>query len=98
MALTLQAPINLSGTIAIGGISQVLAQANGNRSKFVISNVDANNDLWWSPWGPAAPNAQGSIRIPSNGGFLSFNGDALGTQFWIYGAVTGQQFTAWVDA
>jgi hypothetical protein len=98
MALTLQAPINLSGTIGTGGQSQVLAQANGNRTKFVISNPDASNDLWWSPWGLAAPNTQGSIRIPANGGFLSFNGDALGTTYYIYGAVTGQQFTAWVDA
>ena len=98
MALTLSAPVNLSGTIGLGGTSQILAQPNGNRTKFVISNVDASNDLWWSPWGPAAPNTQGSIRGPSNGGFLSFNGDVPGTTFYVYGAVTGQQFTAWVDA
>jgi len=98
MPLTLPAPINLSGNISSGGVSQVLTRANLNRTKLVICNVDATNDLWWNPFGTAAPNASGTIRIPANGGLLSFNGDAPGTTSFIYGAVTGQQFTAWVDA
>ena len=98
MALTLQAPINLSGSIQIGGISQIIAQPGYNRTKFLICNVDAVNDLWWSPWGVAAPNAAGSLRVPANGGIISFNGDALGTAYSLYGAATGQLYTAWVDA
>lgn len=95
---TLSAPINISGFIVNGGTSQVLTKANSNRTKFNLINVDATNDLWWSPFGPAGPNTNGSVRIPANGGFLSFNGDAPGTTYYIYGTTTNQQFTAWIDA
>jgi hypothetical protein len=98
MPAPLSGPINLSGTIQTGGTAQVLAQPNANRTRFNLSNVDPSNDLWWSPFGVAGPNQNGSIRIPANGGFLSFSGDAPGTAYSIYGAVTGQKFTAWVDA
>lgn len=98
MPATLSGPINISGFIASGGVSQILAQPNANRTRFNLINVDLANDLWWSPFGPAGPNLNGSIRIPANGGFLSFNGDAPGTTYHIYGDVTNQQFTAWVDA
>ena len=97
MAVTTSGPINLSGSIASGGTSQILAQPSTARTKFVLVNVDGANDLWWSPFGIAAPNAAGSVRVPANGGMLSFNGDAPGTKYAIYGGVTGQQFTAWVD-
>lgn len=95
---TIYAPINLSGSIVTGGASQQLTQSNSNRTKFNLVNIDATNDLWWSPFGPAGPNQNGSVRIPANGGFLSFNGDAPGTAYFVYGTMTGQQFTAWVDA
>jgi hypothetical protein len=98
MPAPLSGPINISGTIQAGGVSQVLAQANANRTRFNLINVDANNDLWWSPFGAAGPNLNGSVRIPANGGFLSFAGDAPGTSYSIYGAVTGQKYTAWIDA
>jgi len=98
MPAPLSGPINLSGSIASGGSSQILAQANANRTRFNLINVDTTNDLWWSPFGSAGANQNGSIRIPPNGGMLSFNGDAPGTTYYIYGAVTGQKFTAWVDA
>lgn len=96
---TFSNPIDLSGTIVTGGVSQLLIRANKNRTKFFIMNVDATNDLWFSPFGTTAlPNAVGSVRIPANGGGLSFNGDAPGTNYYVYGAVTGQKFTAWADA
>jgi hypothetical protein len=98
MPASLSAPINLSGSIASGGSSQLMSQANGNRTRFTLINIDATNDLWWSPFGFAVPNTAGSVRIPSNGGILSFTGDAPGTAYYIYGAVTNQQFTAWADA
>lgn len=97
MAVTTSGPINLSGAISAGGSSQLLTTASTQRTKFVLTNVDASNDLWWSPFGPASPNASGSVRVPANGGFLSFNGDAPGTRYYIYGSTTGQQFTSWVD-
>lgn len=97
MPLTLPNPINLSGTILTGGSSQLLAPANANRTKFFLVNVDPTNDLWFSPLGPAGPNLAGSVRIFPNGGAIGFNGDAPGTAYYIYGGITGQQFTAWVD-
>lgn len=98
MAVTTPGIVNLSGSINSGGTSQLLVGPSLNRTKFVLCNVDATNDLWFSPLGTAAPNASNSVRVPSNGGLLSFNGDAPGTSYFIYGGTTNQKFTAWADA
>ena len=97
MVAPISAPVDFSGLIGTGGVAQVLAPANANRTRLTIVNVDAVNDIWISATVTAAPNKLGSIRIPANGGMLSFNGDAPGTQISIYGAVTSQQFTAFGD-
>lgn len=98
MAVTTPGLVNLSGSIVTGGTSQLLALGSANRTKFVLCNIDATNDLWWSPLGTALASGSNSIRIPANGGLISFNGDAPGTSYYVVGAVTGQKFTAWADA
>jgi hypothetical protein len=99
MSLPLSGPINLSGTILVGGASQILVRANRNRTILNVVNPDATNDLWLTFLdNTATPYDSGSIRIPANGGILSFNGDAPGTDCYIYGGITDQKFTAWTDA
>ena len=98
MAAPLTGPINLSGSILVGGQSQLLASASPSRTRFNLINIDPTNDLWWSPLGAAGAYASGSVRIPANGGMISFNGDAPGSTYFVYGASTNQKFTAWSDA
>jgi hypothetical protein len=85
-----------SGTITTGGTAQLLFAGAIPVNGFYISNPDAANDLWWSVTGIAAPNAAGSDRIQANGGFYETPpGVSLESPISIYGAVTGQKFTAW---
>jgi hypothetical protein len=43
----------------------------------------------------AAVNGQGSIRVPANGGTLSFKGDAPVSAVSAIGAIASQKTTAW---
>jgi hypothetical protein len=84
--------IDKSNTIIAGGAAQVLAAANGNRMGFWIQNNSAG-DLWISSMSTAVP-SQPSLRIPA-GALYEFpaNGTPI-TVISIFGATTGQTFTA----
>jgi len=89
---------SLSSTITTGGTAQSLAATSTTRQTISIFNPDSVNDLWVAPFGTTAlANGTGSIRIPANGGGVSFTlPDPVQTAWSIVGAVTGQKFTAWV--
>jgi hypothetical protein len=86
---------DLSTTITAGGTAQTLSAAK-SRMVLVIANPDASEDLWVAFNGlTAAANGTGSLRIPANGGVLSFAGDAPQSAVSIIGATTGHKITAW---
>lgn len=84
---------NISGTITTGGAAQALSSANASRKGWFLENL-SSGDLWVNRFGGTASAAQPSLRIPP--GFLyetpmsGCGGNALS----IYGATTGQAFTA----
>ena len=90
---------DISGTITTGNTAQVLCAADPARQTVFIGNPDPTNDLWVAVLGlTAAANAQGSIRVPANGGGIFITRpDPAQTAFSIVGATTGQKFTAWTD-
>ena len=81
-----------SGTITAGGSAQVLAAANTARSGFAIQNISVN-DLWISPVGTAAA-TQPSIWLPAGSYYEFPQGGVPGTAISIFGATTGQAFSA----
>lgn len=84
--------VNRSGTIASGGVAQTLAAANAARRGLLIQNVSVT-DLWVSAVG-AAGATQPSTWLPS-GSYLEFPAYGVPkTAISIYGATTGQPFTA----
>lgn len=81
-----------SGTIATGGVAQTLMAANSQRRKFKLQNI-SGGDLWWSATGTASAGA-GSFRL-SPGDYYETPPDFCPTTtVTIFGAVTGQAFTA----
>lgn len=90
---------DMSGTITLGGTAQTLSipqTINHEVTVLVIHNPDASEDLWFAPNGvTAAPNGQGSVRVPANGGNASWHGDAPSGPYSLIGATTGHKFTAW---
>lgn len=84
-----------SSTITAGGVAQNLFAGTAPVNGFGIYNPDATNDLWVSMSTVAAPNATGSIRVFANGGgYETPNNMKPPGIVSIYGAVTGQKFTA----
>lgn len=81
---------NKSGTITAGGAAQVLAAVNNDRYGFWIQNVSAA-DLWVSEQGNAAA-SQPSIKLAA-GDMYEFP-VAVGSALSIFGATTGQAFSA----
>jgi hypothetical protein len=95
MAFHPTALTDLSTTITAGGTAQTLSSTS-QRVWLVIHNPDPSEDLWVAFLGrTAATNGLGSLRIPANGGNLSFVGDAPGGAISIIGATTGHKITAW---
>lgn len=80
-----------SGTITSGGAAQTLAAANTARRGFFIQNV-STGDLWIRDGGTAAA-TQPSIWIPA-GAFFEYTNGVPTTALSIFGATTGQAFTA----
>ncbi len=83
-----------SGTITTGGTAQNLFAGATPAHGFSIFNCDATNDLWFSLSTTAAPNTAGSFLLAASACYefpsAAFPFHAIS----IYGAVTGQQFTA----
>lgn len=81
-----------SGTIAVGGTSQVLAAANAARRYLFVQNI-STGDLWIN-FGVAAVQNQPSVQLEAFAAFV-MEGTFISTDsVTIIGATTGQAFTA----
>ena len=85
------AETNRSGTITSGGAAQVLMAANTGRLGFWVQNLSVG-DLWISTVGDAAA-TQPSMQLPA-GSFYEPSTGVFGGAISIYGATTGQAFSA----
>lgn len=87
---------DISGSINVGGTAQLLCPADNSRNVVGIFNPDPMNTLWVAMNSiEAAPNAQGSFALyPGGSALLEFPHPAR-TQISIYGARTGQHYTAY---
>lgn len=83
---------NKSGTITAGGVSQTLAASYASRAGFFIQNL-STGDLWLSFLGTASA-SQGSIWLPAGACFELWSKRVPTDAISIYGATTGQAFTA----
>ena len=88
MALT-----DRSGTITTGGTAQQLMPANDARVGFWVQNL-SSGDLWINELGGTAAASQPSIKIPSGSLYESQRGEPCPYAISIFGATTGQAFTA----
>lgn len=82
--------VDRSGTIAAGGTAQVLSAANPSRRGFWIQNI-STTDLWINELGNASA-APPSIVL-AKGDIYEFP-IAVGSAISIFGATTGQAFSA----
>jgi len=87
------APTNKSSTIATGGSAQVAMAALSTRKAYFFQNI-SSEIMWGSFTGTAAPNTVGSFEIVPKGVIRSTTVCET-TALSIYGATTGQKFTAW---
>lgn len=81
-----------SGTIATGATAQSLMAVNSARRGFWVQNLSAG-DLWISDVGTAAA-TQPSINIPPGALYEAPRDAVPTTAISIYGATTGQAFSA----
>ena len=86
------AVVNRSGTITAGGTAQQLMAANALRRGFSVQNL-STGDLWVNATGTASA-AAGSIKLPAGALYESPPGAAGTGAISIFGATTGQAFTA----
>jgi len=85
--------VSLSGTITTGGAAQVLAASNTARKGWFVQN-NSTGDLWVNRFGGTASAAQPSILIKAGRLYETPAGGSGGNALSIYGATTGQAFTA----
>lgn len=83
---------NRSGTITTGGTAQQLMASNANRKGFSVQNLSAG-DLWFNALGTAAA-TQPSMKLVSGAYFETPAGYGATGAVSIFGATTGQAFTA----
>jgi len=84
---------NISGTITLGGTAQALAAANPTRRGCMIQNL-SSGDLWINDMGGTAAATQPSIWLPAGSLWTCGPGVAPGSAMAIFGATTGQAFSA----
>jgi hypothetical protein len=83
-----------SGSVATGGTAQQLAAANTARKGWRFQNTSAA-DLWFNDTGSAASiGGAGSFRVVSLGYYETPVGGASQAAISVYGATTGQTFSA----
>jgi hypothetical protein len=82
-----------SGTIATGATAQSLMVANADRKGWFIQN-NSTGDLWVNRFGGTAIAGQPSLLIPAGALYETPDGGSGGNALSIYGATTGQTFTA----
>ena len=83
---------NRSGIIGTGGASQQLMAANSQRRGYWVQNL-STGALYINAFGAAAA-TQPSILIPPNGLYEPCVGSAPASEIQIFGATTGQAFSA----
>ena len=86
-------PTDRSSTITTGGAAQVAMAALATRKAYFFQNV-SSEIMWGSFVGTAAPNTAGSFPIQPNG-IIRSTQVCETTALSIYGATTGQKYTAW---
>ena len=80
--------------IVVGGTAQALFAGATPANGWKVANPDVAEDLWVSDTTTAAPNGQGSYRIPAGGIVTTEPGEKPGGPVSIYGATTGHIVTA----
>jgi hypothetical protein len=92
-------PHSASGVIAAGGTAQVLMGANPERNGWWIQNTSAG-DLWIDDCGvnpaqiPVSGTVCDSFRLVAGASYSSVPGAAAPGSISIFGATTGQNFSA----
>ena len=87
------APTDRSSTITTGGAAQVAMAALSTRKGYFFQNI--SSEIMWGSWvGTAAPSMAGSFPIQPNG-IIRSTQVCETTALSIYGATTGQKYTAW---
>jgi hypothetical protein len=89
----LPAPIDMvdfSGTITLGGTSQLAIPTNLNRKYIFIQNV-STGDIWFN-FNLAATLSQPSIRLSTGDSFVMESSAIFLYEIYIIGATTGQPF------
>jgi hypothetical protein len=86
-------PYDASNVIVTGGTSQVLSSANGGRQGFSVQNQSAGA-LWVNDIGGTASGAPPSWQIPAGTTFTTTANYGPTATISIWGATTGQAFTA----
>lgn len=85
--------VSRSGTIALGGTAQSFAATNPDRKGWYLQN-QSTGDLWVNRFGGTASAAQPSLRISAGSLYETPVGGSGGSSLSIFGATTGQAFTA----
>ena len=80
--------------VTVGGTAQVLFAGVTPANGWKVANPDPAEDLWVSDSGTAAPNAQGSYRLPAGGILTTEPGEKPCGPLSVYGATTGHAITA----
>ena len=86
-------PTDRSSTITTGGAAQVAMAALATRKAYFFQNISSES-MWGSFTGTAAPSTVGSFEIVPKGVIRSTT-TCETTALSIYGATTGQKYTAW---
>ena len=86
-------PTDRSSTITPGGAAQVAMAALATRKAYFFQNISSES-MWGSFTGTAAPSTVGSFEIVPNG-IIRSTQVCETTALSIYGATTGQKYTAW---
>ena len=86
-------PIDRSSTITTGGAAQAAVAALATRKAYFFQNISSES-MWASFTGTAAPSTVGSFEIVPNG-IIRSTQVCETTALSIYGATTGQKYTAW---
>ncbi|MBE7190093.1 hypothetical protein [Jatrophihabitans endophyticus] len=81
-------------SIAVGGTAQTLFGGTTSANGWKVANPDPAEDLWVSDSTMAAPNGQGSYRIPAGGIVTTEPNERPVGPVSVYGASTGHLVTA----
>ena len=81
-------------SITTGGTAQTLFSGATPPNGWKVANPDAAEDLWVSDSTTAAPNGQGSYRLPAGGIITTEPGEKPAGPVSVYAATTGHVITA----